>query len=126
MFKEMSIQFPKTPIRDRLRAFVLTPAREMFVIWLLVFAVMGSVLQFQSRQAHLRHHEYAMEAVESMRYRVMLGMRDLVKVQERYFQLVDLTSLKYNGFELVTVDHEGLEIHLGVPTAWGKIANGGD
>ena len=126
MFKEMKVSFPKTPIRDRLRAFVMTPARYGFVTWLLSFAIMSAVIQFQTRQVYLRHHEYAMEAVEDMRYQVMLSMRDLVKVQERYFQLVDLTSMRYDGFELVTVGGEGMEIHLGVPTEWGKIVSGGD
>ncbi len=124
MFKEMKFQFPKTPIRDRVRTFVVTPASPLFVTWLLSFAIMGAVLQYQSRVAHIEFSEYARDSLEVMRYRVMLGMRDLAKVQERYYQLVDLTSMKLDGYELVTVERKGMEIHMADKTEWSKLVNG--
>ncbi len=90
-------------MRERLRAFIKTPARAIFVWWLICFALLGTYNSYRLRAIHRQYHFYAMDAVETARYEIILGMRDLSDLWDRYNLLVDLTSMRQDGFELVTV-----------------------
>ncbi len=85
-----------------MKKFFSTKARPVFYWWLIWFAFLaGIVIRNQSIRID-RIQAYALSSLEHIEYELILRSRDLQVVKDRYYLLVSLTSMEFDGVELVT------------------------
>jgi hypothetical protein len=85
-----------------MKKFFSTKARPVYYWWLMCFALLaGGVIRKQNNTIE-RVSAYALLSLESIRYELILRSRDLQLAKDRYYLLVSLTSIEFDGVEVVT------------------------
>ncbi len=85
-----------------MKKFFSTKARPVFYWWLIWFAFLAAVVIRNQSIRIDRIQAYALSSLEHIEYELILRSRDLQVAKDRYYLLVSLTSMEFDGVELVT------------------------
>ena len=106
-FKQYKMQFPKPPLLKRigeaLTKFISGGARPIMVIWLIAFSLTAALTIYTKNTRHEEMYQYALALVEEVKYRDVLRLREFQELKERYYQLINFTSMDPNevaGYDL--------------------------